>query len=135
MVICTLHIYKTYRKVFKRRRVIVPRKLYQFDVDTANMTKLEKGNLGYKYFLIMIDSLSRYVWTCGLKTLQGKEMVEALKRKLNQSHLPEKIRSDLGSEFVNVNVKRYLKVKIIEQFERQMRQRLILRKLQLNQSS
>ena len=43
-------------------------------------------------------------------------MVEALKRKLNQSHLPEKIRSDLGSEFVNVNVKRYLKVKKIEQF-------------------
>ena len=108
--------HKTTRKVFKRRRVIVPRKFYQFDVDTANMTKFEKGNLGYKYFLIMIDILSRYVWTCGLKTLQGKEMVEALKTKLNQSHLPEKIRSDLGSEFVNVNVKRYLKGKKIEQF-------------------
>ena len=49
------------KRTFKRTRVVVPSKFYQFDSDTVSMTKYEKYNHGYRYILIVIDILSRYV--------------------------------------------------------------------------
>ena len=106
--------HKPIRHNFKRTRVVVPTKLYQFDGDTVSMVRYEKSNSGYKYILILIDILSRYAWTHPLKTLTGKEMTRALKITITKK--PQKIRVDSGSEFANSQVKSYLKSKGIDIF-------------------
>jgi hypothetical protein len=106
--------HKEVRRTFKRRRVISPRKWYQFDVDTVSMIRFRKSNDGYNYILVLIDVMSKYAWTCPLKTLRGKEMVKAL-TLLIVKH-PENLRSDGGSEFDNVDVKRFVKTRGINHF-------------------
>ena len=54
------------RKKVKRRRVVVPKVDYQWDVDTANMEYYKKKN-DYAYFLLAIDILSKFVWTVALR--------------------------------------------------------------------
>ena len=105
---------KPVRRTFKRPRVIVPRKFYQIDGDTANMTRYDKYNGGYKYFVVLIDVLSRFAWTYPLTNLTGKSMVKALKSILTSK--AEHLRTDSGSEFINVDVKRFLKSKRIDFF-------------------
>ena len=101
------------RKRFSRRRVIVPTKFYICDADNVNMTMFVNEK-GYKYFLIMIDILSRYAWTTPLKSLKGFDMVKALKSTLDG--VPQNFRSDSGVEFQNANVKRFLEKKNINQY-------------------
>ena len=81
--------------------MVVPKKLYH--------------NNGYKFILILIDILTRYAWTYPLKSLTGKEMTRALKSTITDK-VPQKIRTDSGSEFANSQVKRYLKLKGIDIF-------------------
>ena len=107
--------HKPVRYSFKRSRVIVPTKLYQFDSDTASMVQYSKNNAGYKYILVLIDILSRYAWTKPLKTLTGKEMVKALESIFDKT--PQKLRSDMGTEYMNDNVKRYLELNKITHFQ------------------
>ena len=110
-------VYSKHRPVkhsFKRARVVVPTKFYQFDSDTVSMTKYEKHNNGYKYILIAIDILSRYVWTHPLKSLTGREMVKALTVVLNKR--VKRLRTDSGSEYCNSQVETYLKSNSITHF-------------------
>ena len=100
---------------FKRSKVVVPAKYYQFDADTVSMTRYEKINKGFKYFLVIIDILSRYAWTHPLKSLTGKEMVKALKSVVQKN--PKHFRFDGGSEFQNKDVKKYLENLGIHQFQ------------------
>ncbi len=95
-------------KNFKRERVIVDKIDRQWDIDTISMLRYSmKMNSGYKYILVMIDILSRYVWTYPLKTLTGKEMVNALKAVFKKNK-PITIRSDMGTEMLNRYVREYL---------------------------
>ena len=99
--------HKPIRRTFKRARVIAPRKFYQFDGDTVNMTRYEKFNGGYKFILVLIDVFTRFVWTFPLKTLTAREMLKTFKRILPGLKL-EKLRTDHGSEFMNGVVNKYL---------------------------
>ena len=104
----TLH--RPSRKKFSRPRVISFYRNYQWDSDTANMVKFEKMNNGYKYFVVFIDIFTRYLYTKPLKTLQGEEMVQAMKSTFSESKSqPINIRTDKGSEYKNRYVKTYLK--------------------------
>ena len=95
------------RRNFKRRRVIVSTKHMQWDGDTINMVRYEKANDGFRYILLLIDILSRFVWTVPLKNLKGNVMITAL-RKIFDKIKPKKLRTDMGSEFRNKYVKTYL---------------------------
>ena len=106
--------HKAVRRKFKQQRVVVPRKFYQFDVDTISMKRYKKQNNGYNYILVMIDVMSKFCWTYPLKTLQGVEMVKALSSLISQK--VTKIRSDGGSEFDNQKVKEFMKIKKIDHF-------------------
>ena len=106
--------HRTLKHNFKRLRVIVPEKYYQFDVDTMSMTRYAKNNKGYQYILVVIDILSRYAWTSPLKTLTGAEMVNVLKKILKKA--PKKLRSDHGSEYANKKVSNFLKSKGVHLF-------------------
>ena len=105
---------KAVRRKFKQQQVVVPRKVYQFDVDTISMKRYKKQNNGYNYILVMIDVMSKFCWTYPLKTLQGVEMVKALSSLISQK--VTKIRSDGGSEFDNQKVKEFMKIKKIDHF-------------------
>lgn len=106
--------HKPVRRSFKKLKVVVPEKYYQFDADTVSMVRFAQYNDGYKYILVIIDILSHYCWTCPLKTLTGKEMVSALKKTVETR--PQKIRTDSGTEFLNAQVEKYFKSQHIEHF-------------------
>ena len=108
-------LFRAVRRKFSKRKVVVPRKFYQFDADTINMTRYRKDNKGYNYIFVAIDVLSRFAWTSPLKTLTGQEMKSCLRRTLTV--VPTKLRTDGGSEFINRDVTSYLKSKNIESFQ------------------
>ena len=107
--------HKAARKNFKKLRVIVPRKLYQLDMDCVSMTRYAKVNNGFAHILVIIDVMSKFCWTYPLKTLQAKEMVGALEKTIGGKKI-ENIRSDSGSEFVNGSVKKFMKSHDINHF-------------------
>ena len=82
---------------------------YQWDVDTANMTFYKKENDHNAFFVLAIDTLSKFIWTVALRSTTGQEMVLALKRMFASGRKPTHLRSDQGTEFVNRNVKALLK--------------------------
>lgn len=100
----TYTAFKPAKRSFKRRKIIAISKNHIWELDCAYMTKYKNYNNNYKFFLLCVDVLSRYVRTFPLKTLQGKEMVEALS-EVTKDAKPTKVRSDFGSEFINKHVK------------------------------
>ena len=102
-------VHKEERTKFRRRRVVAPFVDYQWDADTAYMESYKKQNDGYAYFLLVVDIMSKYVWTEALRTKTGKEMVEAFKGIFTRGRRPTRIRSDKGSEFANKDLRRLLK--------------------------
>ena len=110
----TLHR-KLQRKI-KRNKVIVEGIDDQWDMDLMDMSRLAKDNDGNHFVLLAIDIFSRYVYVQPLKTKQAKEVVNALKTIFDNGRIPEKIRTDKGSEFVNRWVKAYLKEKEVIHF-------------------
>ena len=93
----------------KRNKVVVDGIDDQWDVDLMSMESISKHNDGYSFVLLAIDIFSRYVWVQPLKTKQGKEVVAALKVIFKEGRIPDKIRSDKGTEFTNKTVQAYLK--------------------------
>ena len=102
-------VHRQERGKFQRRRVVSPFVDYQWDADTANMTKYKKYNDGYAHFLLAIDIMSKYVWTVPLRTTTGKETAAAFEKIFVLGRKPTRIRSDKGSEFANKNVRQFLR--------------------------
>ena len=106
----TFTLHKPARRKFPRPKVIAFYRNFQWDSDTANMVKFEKNNNGYKYFVVFIDIFTRYLYTVPLKSLQGEEMVEAMKSTFSKARAkPLNMRTDKGSEYKNRYVKKFLK--------------------------
>ena len=98
---------------FKKRPIITPYIGYESDIDQAYMNHFNDN--GYKYFLLMIDNFSKFVWTRPLKKLDGQHIRNALKSIIEETHIiPERIRSDKGREINNAFVDRYLKSQKIQ---------------------
>ena len=102
-------VHRETRSKFKRRRVVAPFVDYRWDMDTANMVFYEKYNDDYSYFFLAIDILSKFLWTVPQRTTTGQEMVEDLRQMFATGRKPSHIRSDQGPEFLNKNVKTFLK--------------------------
>jgi transposase InsO family protein len=107
--------HKPVRRNFKRRRVVVDIKNAQWDGDTVSMVRYVEQNSSFRYILVIIDILSRFVWTVPLKNLKGKEMVDALKGIFREVK-PRKLRTDKGSEFSNKHVNGYLRKEGVDHF-------------------
>ena len=100
--------HRSLRQKFTHPRVISPYKNYMWDMDVAFYKDFGEDNQNYKYFLLITDILSHYVWTIPLKTLKGKEILGALK-KIFSDVKPNIVRTDKGSEFTNKMVENLLK--------------------------
>ena len=94
----------------KRQKIVVPYIDYQWEIDTAYMTTYAKQNVGFAFFVPIIDLFSKYVWTEALKTSQGQEVANAFQRVLRESgRRCERLRSDYGSEFKSLKFQSLLK--------------------------
>jgi hypothetical protein len=93
------------RHNFKRNRVMVRGLFYQFDIDLMDMQNLSKTNDGVRFILIAIDVFSRYLWVVPLPDKTAKSVVKALTKVFSGGNIPEKTRTDKGSEFLNRWVK------------------------------
>jgi hypothetical protein len=111
----TLH--RAVRRHFPRQRVIVGSVDYQWDADLVDMVTFESDNKGYKYILVAIDILSRYLWTRPLKNKQGSEVTGAFKDIFAAGdRIPRKVRTDKGQEFRAKVLQRYFKEKAVHHF-------------------
>ena len=63
----------------------------------AYMDKIAKHNHGFKYLLVAVDVLSRYLRVQPLKTMYSKDCVEAFKQMIKTKQ-PEKVCTDNGNE-------------------------------------
>ena len=108
----TLHKPVHYR--FARNRVMVSGIDQQWDADLMEMT--QQPDDGYQYVLVAIDILSRYVWTRPLKNKTGKEVSAAFEDIFTKGRVPQKIRTDRGTEFTNKKSQETFKSHGIEHF-------------------
>ena len=116
-------VLKQVKRKFEKTKVVSPYIDYMWDADTANMTFYEKKdekvakqhNDGYKHFLVVIEVFSRFLWTMPLKTLKADETKNAL-AQIMRIRKPEKLRTDMGSEFHNNKVNDLLKGQNVHHF-------------------
>jgi hypothetical protein len=116
-------VLKQAKRKFTKSKVISPHVDYMWDADTANMTFYDKKdekiakmfNDGYRYFLVVIDVFSRFLWTRPLRSLKAEETTTALSEILNERK-PMKLRTDLGSEFKNNKLRKVLQNLKVDHF-------------------
>ena len=92
----TYTLHRSLRRKFPRNRVIVAGIDSQWDADLMDMTQLGKYNGSFKYVLLCIDILSKFVWVVALKTKQGAEVSKAFQKIFSQGRKPKMLRTDKG---------------------------------------
>ena len=110
----TLH--RSVKRKFPRNRVIVYGIDSQWDADLMDMTQLAKYNKSFKYVLLCIDILSKFVWVVPLKSKKSKDIVIAFKKIFAQGRKPHMLRTDKGREFLNKMVSQLFKKEGIHHF-------------------
>jgi len=112
-------VYTTNRLVkhkIKRHKVIAPYIDYMWDADTASLVNYKEDNDGKGYFVLVIDIMSRYVWTQAVKTPSASEILKVFKTILKSNRKPELLRTDKGTEFVNKFANPFFKKQKIKHF-------------------
>lgn len=100
----------------RRRRVIVPYIDYMWDIDTASLLDYAKENSGYGHFVLSIDIMSRFVWCVAVITPSGKQIKQALQNIFKSDRLPERVRTDKGTEYTNKQVETFFEENDIKHF-------------------
>ena len=102
----TLH--KPVKKPSTFRRVFTKRIGYLYQIDLVDMSELKAFNEGYCWIIVCIDTFSKKVWCFKTKNKTAATTTDAL-RDLLTVNRPEKIQTDLGSEFFNSTFKQLCK--------------------------
>ena len=93
---------------FPRRQAIVRGYFHQVDADLAFMEQYQKHNKGFKYLLVVIDILSKFLLVRPLKTKRPDEVKNAF-IEIFKHRKPTIVRTDQGTEFVNKIMSAYFK--------------------------
>lgn len=113
----TYTLHRQARKTYPSRKYYVSNIDEQWQMDLADMIKIQRHNQGFRYILTCIDILSRYAWARPLRSKQGSEVSNAIKDIFETSQRkPKRIQTDQGTEFYNVPVKSLLDDNDIELF-------------------
>lgn len=103
-------IHRAARRNFPRRCTIIKGVDDSWQADLMDFQKYSQFNKGYKYVLVVIDTLSKYVWTNPLKSKDKINVTNAMENiLLNSSRKPKNLQTDLGKEFYNENFKELMK--------------------------
>ena len=95
----TTNINKRKRK--QQYGVTTPAPQFQYDVDSAYF----KSGVGRKYFILAIDVFSRKLAARAVNNLKGQTVRDALISIFDELGKPKVIRTDLGKEYLNRDVK------------------------------
>ena len=109
----TLH--KQARKPRKYRKTIAHSIDAIHQADLVDVSALSRENKGYKFILTNIDVFSRKAWAVPIKNKTGASVKTAFEQ-IHKDRVPQKIHSDLGSEFYNKIVQDYFKSKGIAHY-------------------
>jgi hypothetical protein len=110
--------YKPARRHFQRRKTIALYKNELFQSDLADFQKLSRYNKGYKYILVVIDVLSKFVFYVPVKSKRFKDMKPAFVKVFAVAK-PKLLQTDRGTEFVSKPMKQFFekqKVKLYHTF-------------------
>ena len=108
---------KPARYRFKRQRVITSGIDDLWDADLAEVGNISQHNNGFKYWLVVIDVFSRYLWIVPVVSKHHTHMVQAFNTLLQlTARRPKHLRTDKGTEFTNRAVKRLLKDENIDAY-------------------
>jgi hypothetical protein len=109
-------LHRQINRTFPRRKMIIPSLNYLWEAYTAVMASYAKENEKYRYFLLVVNAFSKYVWTIPLKSTNGFEMVSGLSSMLDGNSKPWHLRTARDSEFKNKAVSRLLKEMGVKHF-------------------
>lgn len=79
-----------------------------WEMDLAQLDNIQSFNSGFKFLLFVIDCFSKFLWIQPIKDKTHTSVLYALKNVLSGTRKPTSIRSDLGKEFKNQYVRKYL---------------------------
>ncbi len=80
-----------------------------------DLTKISPENNGYNFILTVIDVFSKYAWAIPLKDKTALSVLTAFKT-IFEERSPLRLHTDEGKEFLNKNLKDYLKKMNIKHF-------------------
>lgn len=101
-------LHKPIRKNFKRRRTVIKGLDDLWQSDLGQMDMYAGYNKNFKYFLVVIDCFSKFVWALPIKNKTGEEVTKAFETILKQRH-PQNLQTDQGKEYFNVKFKNLMK--------------------------
>ena len=133
----TYTLHRPKRKKFERNQVIVSGIDDTWQADLVDVSSLSNKNDNFKFILTCLDVFSKYAWAVPLKNKEGKTITDAFKT-IFTNRIPQRIQTDLGSEFYNRNfkalIKKYdiklystqseMKACIVERFNRTLKERM-----------
>ena len=103
---------------FERNIVSTPLVDYQWSIDLAEMAGFQEYNDGRRYFLLAVDTLSRFVYTEPITNKSGACVAAALGNIFSRAdELPKLMNGDAGLEFDNRKVRKLLKKHNIRFFQ------------------
>lgn len=126
------------RRKFLRRKTLSPGLYYQMQMDLVDLSSISKKNKGTKFLLTAIDIFSRKAFVIPLKSKKDTDVRNAIQTIFTNYPPVRYVQTDLGKEFHNRAVKKYLasrniklfstssdtKCAIVERFNRTLKQRM-----------
>ena len=109
----TYTLHKTTRKKFPRRKILAPKPRVIVSCDLGDFSALQKHNRGVKYVMFCLDVFSRFLQVFPLTSKSAKSSLSALRTILESDEFKgvSRVFTDLGTEFYNNEIKKYLSSK------------------------
>ena len=103
-------LHKPVIRKFKRAQVITNGIDDVWAADLADMSSLASHNDNYKYLLTVIDVFSKYAWAVPVKDKTANTVLKAFQSIVqNDKRKPKRLWTDQGKEFINKEMKAWLK--------------------------
>ena len=110
----TYTLHRQARRRYSTRKYIVHKIDEQWQADLADMSLIAGENHGNHFILTVIDMFSRYAWARPLKNKTAKGVAAAFNSIFHEGRVPQRIQTDKGREFDNVEVRRLFRNRNIE---------------------
>ena len=94
-------LHKPARKNFLQLKTVVKGLDGLWQADLAEFQACAKENNGYKFILVVVDSLSKFLWLRPIKSKSGPDITDAMCSILNEGRVPKHLCTDMGKEFYN----------------------------------
>lgn len=102
---------------FNRERIVTVGIDDLWDADLADVRNIHEQNKPYKYWLVVIDVFSRFLWIVPVASKHHTHMVQAFRTIFRSTpRRPKHLRTDKGTEFTNRAVKKLMKAEGINAY-------------------